>query len=367
MKVSERSGRLKLKINMKKFNIGKKTIGGNPYIIAEFGVNHNGSLARAKEGIKKAAKAGADAIKFQTYTADELVVKGTPKFWKAKSKVDEGLNQHEAYKALEGFKKEWYPILIEECKKNNIEFLSTPFSMEAATMLHKMGMKAFKVASSDLSTIPYLKHIAKFNKPILLSTGASTMEEIEEAVRTIEEYHDKIAILHCTLCYPTKNEDANLNIITTLKERFPEYPIGLSDHTLGIQPPTIAAAMGAVIIEKHYTVDKELGMSADHWLSVDPEELAHMVSHIRQLYELNVLKGSSEKQIFPCEKETRKFDKRSIVSAKDINKGQKITEEMLTYKRPGTGIWPKDLKKVIGKKAKENIKSDTTLQWSMIN
>ena len=344
--------------------IGNKVIGaGRTYICAEFGVNHNGSLERAKEAIQRAALAGADAIKFQTYTADELVVKGTPKFWDAESKVDEGLDQHQAYKALEGFKKEWYPILIEHCTKHNIEFLSTPFSFEAADFLNSIGMRAFKVASSDMSHLPYLKHIAKYKKPIILSTGASDLSEIKESVRTIEDAgNEQIIILHCTLKYPTPENEANLAIIQTLKKTFPFYPVGISDHTMGSFSSAVAVAMGAEVVEKHYTTDKTLDKSADHWLSVDPSELREIVDYSRRVEQL---RGKKDKHVFLHELQTRKLDKRSIVSACDIKEGEVIKREHLTYKRPGTGIWPKETERLIGKVAKCNIKADTTLQWEM--
>lgn len=342
--------------------IGSKTIGaGRTYVIAEFGVNHNGSLERAKEGIIKAAQAGADAIKFQTYKADDLVVKGTPKFWKAESKVDEGLNQHEAYKALEGFKYEWYPELIDCCEENGIEFLSTPFSFEAADYLNSIGMKAFKVASSDMSTIPYLQHIAKYGKPIILSTGASSLDEIKESVRAIENAgNENIIILHCTLCYPTKDEDANYNLIHTIKKEFPWYPVGISDHTMGAFTSTVAVAMGAEVVEKHYTVDKTLGMSADHWLSVDPTELKEIVDNTRRI---ETLRGTNIKSVINAERDTRIYDKRSIVAKVDIPAETQMTEDMLTYKRPGTGIWPKHKQRVLNKHSNQFIKADTILQW----
>ena len=347
-----------------KITIGNKTIGEKTYVIAEFGVNHNGSLERAKEGIIAAAKAGADAIKFQTYTADELVVKGTPKFWDWAGDKDKE-SQYDAYKAIGGFPLEHYPELIKCCQENNIEFMSTPFSFGAATYLDSIGMTAFKVASSDMSCLPFLEHLAKFNKPILLSTGASTLEEIRQAVKTIKKAgNNQIILLHCTLCYPTKNPDANLNLIQTLKEEFPTLPIGISDHTLGSFPSVIAAAMGACVIEKHFTVDKTLPDSADHWLSVDPNELKGIVSFVRIVEEL---RGSKKKKIFDCEKETRKFDKRSIVSKVAIPKGTTITADMITYKRPGTGIWPSERDRVIGKVAKEDIAEDTTLQCKMLS
>lgn len=346
----------------REMKIGNKVIGGNrTYTIAEFGVNHNGSLERAREGIIKAAAAGADAIKFQTYTADELVVRGTPKFWDW-----EGDKQHEtqydAYAAIGGFPYKWYPELIECCERQGIEFLSTPFSFEAADYLNEIGMKAFKVASSDMSTLPYLRHIAQYDKPIILSTGASDISEVREAVRTIENAgNEKIIILHCTLKYPTPDEDANFNIIQTFMKEFPFYPIGISDHTLGSFTSTIAVAMGACVVEKHYTVDKTLGESADHWLSVDPTELKEIVDASRRI---EVLRGSKEKHVFDAEKETRKYDKRSIVSKVPIRAGQKITEDMLTYKRPGTGIWPKELNRMLKKTAARAIPADTILQWT---
>lgn len=332
-------------------------------VIAEFGVNHNGSLERAKEGIIAAAKAGADAIKFQTYTADELVVKGTPKFWKSEG-GDVGKDQYEAYKALGGFPYEHYPELMKCCEENGIEFMSTPFSFEAADKLNAMGMKAFKVASSDMSCLPFLRYLAKFDKPIYLSTGASTLDEIYEAVSAIRSVgNHKIIILHCTLCYPTKPEDANLAVIQTLKQVFPGVTVGISDHTMGPGSAVIAAAMGADVIEKHFTVDKTLPDSADHWLSVDPEELKALVEGCRFV---ETLAGSSEKRILPCEEETRKYDKRSIVSQNEILKGDKIRSEDLTYKRPGTGIWPKFVDQVIGKTALVDIPADTILTWQTI-
>lgn len=343
--------------------IGNKTIREKVYVIAEFGVNHNGSLERAKEGIKAAADAGADAIKFQTYTADELVCKGTPKFWDAESKVDEGLDQYEAYKALEGFRSEWYPEIVSYCEELGIEFLSTPFSPETATFLNELGMKAFKVSSSDLSNLPFLRHIARFQKPMLISTGASTMDEIHEAVSAIEaEGNDQIILLHCTLCYPTKPEDANLNLLTTLGFEF-TYPLGLSDHTLEKETSIAAVALGAVVLEKHFTVDKSLDKSADHWLSLDPEEMAY---YTEKAHLASKLGGSFEKQIFDCEKETRLYDKRSIVSKVAIKEGQRITEDMITYKRPGTGIWPKDKDKVIGELAVVDIPADVPITFEMI-
>lgn len=354
---------------MKNIKIGNKRLDEGTFVVAEFGVNHNGSLERAKEGIIAAAKAGADAIKFQTYTADELVCKGTPKFWNFEDDNDK--DQYQAYEGLGGEPREWYPELMKTCEENNIEFLTTVFSEETADYFNELGMKAFKIASSDMSTLPLLDHIARFHKPILLSTGASTLAEIKEAVKTIEcAGNFQIVILHCTLAYPTmykdKNqhpEDANLNLINTLQDEFPQYLVGISDHTMGNFSSVIAAAMGASVVEKHFTVDKTLGKSADHWFSVDPNELFSMTEFIKNV---NILKGSKEKQVFPCEAETRKNDKRSLVAKTDITAGTVIKREMLTYKRPGTGIWPNKINKVIGMKTLEEIPADSIITWDMV-
>lgn len=349
--------------------IGDKTVGdGAAYIIAEFGVNHNGSFERAKEGIKKAAEAGADAIKFQTYTADELVCKNTPKFWEFEDDVDK--NQHDVYEEIGNEPREWYPKLMDYCNELGIEFLTTCFSKETADYFNFMGMKAFKVASSDMSHLPYLRHIAKYNKPILLSTGAATMEEVEEAVQTIkDEGNNQIVVMHCTLCYPTMYddrdvhyEDANFEIIRTFQKKFPDLVIGISDHTQTSFSSIIARTVGAEMIEKHYTVDKTLGKSADHWFSVDPIELKEMVDGCRKV---ETLMGTGDKKVFDCEEETRLYDKRSIVSAVDIPKGTAITEAMLTYKRPGTGIWPKE--NIVGMVATEDIIIDTPITWKMLS
>ena len=345
--------------------IGNKYIGkGCPtYISAEAGVNHNGSFKRAIELIDKASEAGADAIKFQTYKAETLVTKEAPKFWNWAGDIQK-TTQFDAYSDLDGFDWENYPKLIKHCQKRNIEFLSTPFDYASADYLNEIGMKAFKIASSDITYLPFLKHIARFQKPIILSTGASTIGEIQEAVDTIKaEGNNQIIVLHCTLKYPTPSECANLNIISTLQKVFPELIVGLSDHTRGITAPIVASTLGARLIEKHYTVDKTLLKSADHWLSVDPVELKALVDGVK---EARRMLGSAEKKVFDCEEETRKYDKRSIVSKCDIKQGEKITRDMLICKRPGTGIPPKFMDIVVGRTAQEDIKEDKVIKWEQI-
>lgn len=349
-----------------KIKIGNRLVGEEEpaFIIAEAGVNHNGSLKRAKELIIKAAEAGADAIKFQTYKAEKLVTKTAPRFWDWKDEEKPNGTQYDSYSQLDKLPLEAYPEMIETCKENNIEFLSTPFDEESADFLARLSIKAFKVSSSDITNIPLLKHIAKKELPIILSTGASTIGEIDEAVQTIKsEGNNKVILLQCTLCYPTEPKDANLRIIQTLSSIYPHYPIGLSDHTMGIAIPIAAVALGAKVIEKHYTIDKTLLKSADHWLSVDPNELKEMVSGIRKVEEAL---GSGEKKVFDVEKITYKYDKRSIVARQNISKGATIKKDMLIMKRPGTGIPPKFLPIIVNRVARRDLKEDSLILWSDI-
>ncbi len=351
---------------MTKIQIGERIIGsGEPvYIIAEAGVNHNGSLDRAKELIKKAAEAGADAIKFQTYKAEKLVTKKAPRFWNWDGEEKKNGSQYDSYSELDKFPLEHYPELIKTCKEHGIEFLSTPFDEDSADALVKFGMRAIKVSSSDVTNLPFLEKLAKYNLPILLSVGASTMGEIEEAVETIEKTgNKKIVIMQCTLAYPTRFEDVNLRVINTLSIIFPNYPIGLSDHTLGTSIPPVAVAFGACMIEKHYTVDKALMKSADHWLSVGPVELQQMVESIRNIEKAI---GTPRKYILKAEQETYLYDKRSLVASSAILKGTTITSQMLAQKRPGTGIRPKYHDIVIGRQARVDIEEDTILTWDMV-
>ncbi|TSC78288.1 MAG: N-acetylneuraminate synthase [Parcubacteria group bacterium Gr01-1014_33] len=353
-------------MNNIKIQVGDRYIGSHEptYVVAEAGVNHNNSLERAKELIIAAAGAGADAIKFQTYKAERLVTKIAPRFWDWEGEVKREGTQYDSYSLLDKFPREHYPELIKTCQENNIEFLSTPFDEESADFLIGLGMRAIKISSSDVTYLPFLTHVARSGLPIFLSTGASTMGEIEEAVQTIERTgNHNIVIMHCTLCYPTAYKDANLRVIQTLSAVFPSYTIGLSDHTLGIAVPPAAVALGARMIEKHYTVDKTLPMSPDHHLSVDPSELQAMVASIRSV---EAALGESAKRVFPAEEHTYKYDKRSLVATRDISAGTVITGEMLTGKRPGTGIRPKYMPVVVGRRASQNIPEDTTLTWEMV-
>ena len=321
-------------------------------LIAEAGVNHNGSLRLAEKLIVKAKEAGADIIKFQTYKADKLVTKKSPRFWNWKGEKKKNGTQYDSYKNLDSFNKTQYVQLVKLCKKNNIEFMSTPFDIDAVKMLDKLGMKGFKVASCDLNNYPLLEEIIKTKKPILLSTGASNLNEVRKTVKFLEKKGvKKLCLMQCTLSYPTEKKDVNLSVLLKFKKEFKKYLVGLSDHTLGVNVPISSVLLGSNVIEKHFTVDKTLKKSADHWLSVNPKELNQIRVGVDELMEAY---GDGEKKVLESEKNTRKFARRSIVAKSLILKNETLTRENLTQKRPGDGIEPSRIYEVLGKKAKKN-------------
>ena len=344
------------------FRIGKVEFKKNKtVIIAEAGVNHNGKLKFGKRLIDEAKKAGADIIKFQTYKAKKLTTKNAPRFWNWQGELKKNGTQYDSYSNLDSFTKNEYCQLINYCKKKKIEFLSTPFDEESAEMLIEIGMKGFKVASSDITNHPFLEFLAKKKLPILLSSGASSINEIKEAVRIINKSgNKKILVMQCTLCYPTKPQDANLLAINDIKRNFPKYLVGLSDHTLGIEIASASVLYGVSAIEKHFTFNKKLLKSADHWLSIDPGELKKLVENVRII---NLSMGNGKKIALKCENQARKFARRSIVANKKITKGEVLTKNKICFKRPGTGISPSLLKKVLGKRAKKEITYDKLITF----
>lgn len=334
--------------------------GAKTVVIAEAGVNHLGRLDYAEELIKTAARAGADIIKFQTYKADKLSTKDAPRFWNWEGEEKKSGSQHDSYSKLDSFERAQYIQLIELCKKYNITFLSTPFDVESVDMLVDIGMGGFKIASCDLTNLPFLSYIAKKQLPMLISTGAADISEIKNAVEVIEaEGNNDICIMHCTLCYPTKVEDSNLSALLDIKKHFPNYVLGLSDHTLGTLVPAASVLYDSSVIEKHYTFDKELPFSADHWLSLNEEELTEMVSQVR---ELEKAKGIGEKVRLECELPAYKYARRSIVAVSTINKGDVIAEEMISEKRPGTGLPPAYRERIIGSTAQRDMEKDHLLE-----
>ena len=343
------------------FKIGKVNFSNNScVIIAEAGVNHNCSLIIAEKLIKKASEAGADIIKFQTYKAEKLVTKKTPRFWKWDKEIKKKGTQHDSYSRLDKFGSEEYKKLFKLCKKYSIEFMSTPFDIEAVDMLLKIGMRGFKVASCDITNFPLLKKIALTKLPILLSTGASNLNEVKQAVKFIESFgNKKICLMQCTLCYPTKPQDANLRAIKDIKKSFKNNLIGFSDHTLGVNIASSSVLYGVRVIEKHFTYNKKLLVSADHPISVNEKELNRLRINVDELMQSM---GGEKKMVLRCEAKTRKFARRSIVARIDIKKNDVFSDKNLICKRPGTGISPKNYFRVLGKKANHFIKIDSLLK-----
>ena len=349
----------------RKLKIGKVVLSEKKCaLIAEAGVNHNGSLKIAEKLIREAKKNGADIIKFQTYKANKLVIKKSPRFWNWRGESKKKGTQFDSYSRLDSFDKYEYSLLAKLCKKYKIEFMSTPFDEEAVDMLYNLGVNGYKVASCDINNYPLLKKIAEKKLPILLSTGASNITEIKQAVNFLKKNgNNKICIMHCTLCYPTKPKDANLSAIMELKKKFPKNLIGFSDHTLGINISSSSVLFGARVIEKHFTINKKLKKSADHWLSIDPGELKKLRINTKSLMESI---GNYKKEVLKCELKTRLLARRSLVAKFNIEKGEKITLNNIISKRPGGGIPPNKFNKLIGKIALKNIKEDEKIKFKIL-
>jgi N-acetylneuraminate synthase len=330
-----------------------------PYIIAEAGVNHEGDIDIAKRLIDEAFEGGADAIKFQTYRADTLASKNSPAYWDTSKEPTK--SQYELFKKYDVFWKKEMQELKNYSDIVGIEFLSTPFDKESAVFLNEM-MSVFKISSSDITNKPFIQFLCDFGKPVILSTGASSLSEIEEAVTWIEEKGNPLSLLHCVLSYPTANHDANLGMITDLKMRFSDKPIGYSDHTLpgDMKVCELATMLGSVIIEKHFTHDKTL-VGNDHYHAMDKEDLKQFNSNIKRVF---TILGEKDKHPLLCEIPARNNARRSLVAASDIQKGVTITREHITWKRPAHGISPRDIDTLLGKKTSKIIDKDEVLKWS---
>lgn len=342
------------------------------FIIAEIGVNYYDIAKKlsislidaAKLMIKEAHEAGADAVKFQTYKAEKLASKNSPAYWDTSEEPT--LSQYELFTKFDSFGQNEYRELAEYCQKLGVVFLSTPFDFESADYLNEL-MPFYKVSSSDITNLPFIKHMAEKFKPMVLSTGASTIAEIDNAVNTILDTGNKnIVIMHCVLDYPTKYENANLNMLKHLKNVFPSYLLGYSDHTKpdsSMLVLTMAYEYGARVIEKHFTLDKTL-KGNDHYHAMEPSDLRKFVDNIKLIKSIG---GEYYKRPLDCEKSSRKQARRSIVAKQNISIGQAITIDMLTYKRPGTGISPAETDKIIGRKVTKNIKEDEIITWNNFN
>lgn len=331
-----------------------------PYVIAEVGVNHEGSMVLAKRLVDEAKEGGADAVKFQSYKAETLASKDSPSYWDTNEEPT--TSQYELFKKHDGFWVDEMKELKEYCDKVDIEFMSTPFDVESADFLDDM-MDVYKISSSDLTNKPFIEYICKFNKPIILSTGASSLHEIQEAVSWIENFGNPLSLLHCVLNYPTPDKNANLGMILDLKQKFPDKIIGYSDHTLpkDMKVCEMATMLGCVIIEKHFTHDKTLPGN-DHYHAMDKEDLKVYLSNLERTFEIL---GSFKVEALENEEPARANARRSLVASKNITAGKTITKDDLTFKRPAHGVSPKFIDEVVGKVASKNINNDDVIQWNM--
>lgn len=328
------------------------------FVIAEAGVNHNGSLDTAKRMIDAAAQAGADAVKFQTFKADSLVRRDARKAaYQEENARDRQETQYDMLKHLE-LTEQMHHELMDYCKEKEILFLSTPFDTDSLKMLVERGITILKVPSGEVTNYPYLREIGRTGKPVIMSTGMCDLEEVKAAVSLLQENSSgEITLLHCNTEYPTPMEDVNLRAMCTLRDEL-HLPVGYSDHTQGIEVPVAAVAMGAVVIEKHFTLDRNMD-GPDHKASLEPEELKAMVRAIRNI---ETALGEGMKKPSPSELKNRDVARKSIVAKRDIRRGELFTEENLTAKRPGSGISPMRWKDVIGRTADRDYGQDDMIK-----
>ncbi|MCK4257423.1 MAG: N-acetylneuraminate synthase [Halanaerobiales bacterium] len=328
------------------------------FIIAEAGVNHNGDINIAKKLIDVASDAGADAIKFQTFKAEKLVSKSARKADYQLKNTEGAETQYQMIKKLE-LDKATHLELIDYCKEKNIMFLSSPFDFESCDLLNELGISFYKIPSGEITNLPFIRHIAEKQKPVILSTGMANIAEIYEALETIYSTGNKdIVILHCVTEYPTPIEDVNLKAMLTIRDTF-KVPVGYSDHTLGLEMPLAAVALGAKVIEKHFTLDKSME-GPDHKASLEPDELKLLVQGIRNV-EIGL--GDGIKRPAKSELKNIPIARRSIVASRDLKKGQTLHRDDLEIKRPGDGIEPKFIDALLGFKINKDIKEDEVLNW----
>lgn len=320
------------------------------FIIAEAGVNHNGSLDLAKKLVDKALEAGVDCIKFQTFKSENLVSMSAQMAEYQKENLGKDESQYKMLKGLE-ISFEEFKELKKYCEEKNIMFLSTPFDLESCDFLNDLDMKIFKIPSGEITNLPYLRKINSFGKKVILSTGMANLNEIQDALNVLKDC--EVSLLHCTTEYPCPYDNVNLNAIDTLRKEF-KLEVGYSDHTQGIEVPIAAVAKGATIIEKHFTLDRNME-GPDHKASLEPNELKQMVTSIRNIEKAF---GNGTKEPQECEKKNIEIARKSIVAKINIKKGEIFTENNLTTKRPGSGISPMKWDCIIGKTATKDYQED---------
>ena len=326
------------------------------FIIAEAGVNHNGSLEMAIQLIDVAIAAGADAVKFQTFKAEKIIAVNTPKASYQKEITDSDESQLEMVKKLE-LDETAHRILLAHCREVCIQFLSTPFDLDSIDLLVRLGMEIFKIPSGEITNLPYLRKIGGLKKRLILSTGMADMSEIEAALSVLSESgtpFENITVLHCNTEYPTPFEDVNLKAMLTIQNAFPRISVGYSDHTPGIEVAVAAVALGAVVLEKHFTLDRNLP-GPDHKASLEPDELSSMVSAVRNIEKAL---GNGIKRPSPSEIKNKAISRKSLVASQTIKTGERFSVDNITTKRPGTGISPMHWDDIIGRRAKKDYKKD---------
>lgn len=340
-------------------NIGKE---GHCFIIAEAGVNHNGDIKIAKALIDAAYAAGANAVKFQSFKADKLATLKAPKAEYQKESTDANESQFDMLKRLELSEEDHYNI-ADHCKKKGLLFLSTPFDEESAEFLNKMGMPIFKIPSGEITNHGLLEHIAQFRKPILLSTGMSTLDEVTYAVNAIQKKGKiNLTLLHCVSNYPANPEHINLRAMITMREKY-ELPVGYSDHSLGTEIAFAAIALGACVLEKHFTLDRNMP-GPDHSASIEAGELGKLVKGVRAV---EAALGDGEKNPASDELAVAKVARKSLVAKNDIPIGAILTNELIQARRPGNGIPPYMVNTIIGKRTKTFISKGTMIKMEMLS
>lgn len=348
---------------MEGFKIGSKIISVNSpvYIIAEIGVNHNGSVELAKKLIFAAKECGANAVKFQTYSTEKLVIPNAPKVQYQRSTTSPGESHFDMLKKLE-LSREDHHALFEYCRKLDIEFISTPYDIFSAKFLLELGVKCFKTASIDIVDLPLHEFLAKYRLPVIIATGMASLGEIEAVMGIYETSgHKNVVLLHCVSNYPCSDMSLNLRVIKTLRAAF-NVSVGFSDHSIDFLASSIAVTLGAIVIEKHFTLDKSF-LGPDHKASSTPDEFKKLVESIRRT---EIILGTSTKKCQSEERNMARISRKSIVLNKNIAKGDTFTFDHLTLKRPGIGLYSKEIMNIVGKKARYDLRENHLLNWTDI-
>jgi sialic acid synthase SpsE len=333
---------------------------GDCQVVAEAGANHNNDVQAAIDMAVSAARAGAWAIKFQLYKAESLTVPDSPKYWQDSIGTR---SQFEAFKLSDHLDYDQWGPVADACRDLGIVFFATPFDLDAVDALENLGVPIYKLASADITHKPLIEAIAETGKPLMMSTGASSIDEIARAVGWSGLGPDRLVILACTLTYPTPDPDGHFARITTLRRQFEPYLIGSSDHTVGPEGGWIASALGAVLIEKHFTITPDAGEVPDHAMSVTQDQLAVLVD---AAHRGAILRGRESVELIPSELPARQLARRSIVSSRPIAKGETIVGSSIDFRRPGTGIAPYEVDAVVGRKAAIDIPPNSTIEWDWI-